>query len=214
MADPETKPAEAPAPAPAEGGGEAAPAEGAAQPAAASSGGSTLLYIIVGSALLLLPASCWAVAHFILSAKIQKAAAEIKLAHDGGMPGEGEHPAAAHPKEVKKPAGGHGEAEGEADKPLQIFALADVVVNIAGSPSRFLRASMEIDGPKDVQDELKKRQAQVRDIVTSTLSAKRMEELESPTIRKVLRTDLMIQLNVILEKGKVTDIYITDLVIQ
>jgi len=230
MAEPEKKPAEATpaaapakAEAPAEKPAEGSPAEGeggAVQSAAAVMGGSKLLYIIVGSVFAVNLLSGFAIARFMLAPRIEKAKAEAMQHPEEGVEAvtaEGKDKHAVKEEKGKKEEHAKGGKEGgkEGEAKDEKFKIEEMVVNIAGTRgTRFLRVAMQFDGPEDVHGKLEEIRPKVTDIVSTILSGKRMEDLETPEIRPRLRAEIKILVNANLDNGQVTDIYFTDFVIQ
>lgn len=190
--------------------GKESQAEGAESQAAPKAGGASKgPFIILGMMLLILPASGFIIAKVVLAPRIEavkKEASEAEAESSKEKGESGEHEA----KPEKSEEHGEKHAEGE-DR----FALSELIVNIRGTRgTRFLRAALEFEAPATVLHELQSHRAQVLDIVTSTLSAKRLEELEAEDIRQKLRIEIITLINAVLKTGEVTNVYFPDLVIQ
>ncbi|MDD2709688.1 MAG: flagellar basal body-associated FliL family protein [Verrucomicrobiae bacterium] len=189
--------------------GDAKEGDAAAAPAAPPPPNPLFSLIVLLGVLILLPAAGWATAKFILHPRIKA----VRIDALGGPPvsdasGHGEK------KDEGEKKGGHGGGAAEGEKAAS-FPLEGQVVNIAGTRgSRFLRAGMDFEGPPAVLEEMKKNEARIKDIVTTTLSSKRLDELEAADIRQKLRMELMTLINSALKKGQITSIYFTELIVQ
>jgi len=104
----------------------------------------------------------------------------------------------------------------KADMIGQIYAIADIIVNPAGSHGeRFVKVSisLEMDEPK-LGQELTKRDVQLRDILIGIFTSKTVEEVTNPAKRENLREEVRGKINSPLVSGKIKNVYFTDLVIQ
>jgi flagellar FliL protein len=103
--------------------------------------------------------------------------------------------------------------EGAAAK---IFLLDNMVLNPAGSSgSRFLLVSIALR-LKDatVEEDLKARDAEVRDALLRVLGGKHVEELSDITQREALKDELRRALGVIVKPGAIKGLYFPQFVIQ
>mgnify|MGYP001102316160 CR=1 FL=1 len=114
-------------------------------------------------------------------------------------------------KESKEEKKGKGKA---AVKPL--LRLDTFIVNLADQDSsRYLRTTIELELMDEVtQQEVEKRIAPVRDAVLSVLPTKRVQDIITAEGKQALKTQLMDAINKVLTKGKVTNLYYTEFVIQ
>ena len=95
------------------------------------------------------------------------------------------------------------------------YQVGDFTVNIAENDRiSFVRASVVFElESSEMTEELKKRKAQIRDRIISTLRAQNKEILEEPgadTIKGIVRE----KVNEILISGKITNVWFTELVVQ
>lgn len=197
----------------------------------ASGGGMKALMPLLAN-LILMPAIAYGLTTFVLVPKLRSS-----LAPDGGQAGEheaaetgdkhsggdkhsaGEKKGAAEPE--KK---GHGESGGKAesgaktgDKGKVLVPLPNkILVNVAGtSGARFLVSSMTIVGKNpNLKAQLEKNDAELRDVASSVLSSKTINDLEKAGARNLVRSELISVFNNVLGQGTVTDIYLTDFAIQ
>jgi flagellar FliL protein len=103
------------------------------------------------------------------------------------------------------------------DPPLgPIFELATFIVNLADKGgNRYLRVTMdlELQNP-ELETEVNKRLPQVRDSILMILPSKRFEDISSVEGKIALRDEILAKINGIFTKGKVTNIYFKEFVIQ
>jgi len=114
---------------------------------------------------------------------------------------------------------GHGAAQA-AEDPNKVLrptlALEPLVVNLADEGGkRYLRVTMELEMEKpELEEELKKRLTQVRNIVLMILPEKRFDDIRTTEGKAALREEIMGKVNPLLTKGKLTNIYYTEFVVQ
>lgn len=115
--------------------------------------------------------------------------------------------------------GGHGGGDGHggggeaaAEGPLTIDNL---VLNPAGSgASRFLIATLVLESDDDAYTELSERDAEVRDMLLTTLASRTVEELADVSMRGIIREELRVSLNDMLGREGVHRIFFPTFVIQ
>ncbi|MFW6380953.1 MAG: flagellar basal body-associated FliL family protein [Bacillota bacterium] len=95
------------------------------------------------------------------------------------------------------------------------YDLGEFVVNLSETSGRqFIKASVVVEvSQKDLVEELDQRSPQVRDIIISILRDQEIEDIEEPgatTIKNMIKTEL----NRVLNKGEITDVWFTQLVVQ
>lgn len=119
---------------------------------------------------------------------------------------------------AKKPAGhvaGNGKATLDVPGDL-LYEMEIFVVNLSDpGGKRYLKTkiSLEYTGA-ELTDELKLRQPQLRDVVLLLLSSKTLEEIQGTEGKIILRRELVLRINQVLQKGKVRNLYFTEFVIQ
>ncbi|MFO7819618.1 MAG: flagellar basal body-associated FliL family protein [Halanaerobacter sp.] len=92
--------------------------------------------------------------------------------------------------------------------------LEQFLVNLSGSNSYVkLKISVEVDNEK-VIEEIEDRSPQIRDIIISILRSKEMEDVQKSPAAKALRSEIRTKINENLAKGKITNIFFTEFVIQ
>jgi flagellar FliL protein len=126
----------------------------------------------------------------------------------------------AHGGEAPAAEGGHGAAagggkEGEAG-PSTIHVLDNMVLNPAGSGgARYLLLTVAIEvGSPAALESFKARDAEVRDIVLSTLGTKQVEQLTDMAAREQFKTEIIKALDARIGKNSVKRIYFPQFVVQ
>ena len=110
--------------------------------------------------------------------------------------------------------------EAETEHSLEImgpvFALDTFIVNLKDEDGkRYLRITMALEvSDGGTQAEVEKRLPQVRHCILMTLPSKRYDDIRSEEGKIALRNEIIAKLNGLLIKGKITDIYFTEFVIQ
>jgi flagellar basal body-associated protein FliL len=111
---------------------------------------------------------------------------------------------------------GKGGKEGEAGGEAKVFLLDNMVLNPAGSSGqRFLLVSIALR-LKDVtvENELKARDAEVRDALLHVLGTKHVEELSDIAQRDALKDELRKTVDAIVKPGAISGLYFPQFVIQ
>jgi len=94
--------------------------------------------------------------------------------------------------------------------------LDPFIVNLADINSRRylkLRIALELSDKKLV-DEIKKRTAEVRDLITMLLSSKTFNDVSTFDGKLALKTGIMNRLNAIVINGRITNVYFVEFVVQ
>jgi len=95
--------------------------------------------------------------------------------------------------------------------PLEAF-----IVNLADPGGRrYLRVKMDLElSSKSLEEEMKKRLPQVRNAILMIVPHKKYEDISTIEGKNALRDEIMVKLNSFLTTGTVTQIYLTEFVIQ
>ncbi|MDR2125074.1 MAG: flagellar basal body-associated FliL family protein [Desulfovibrio sp.] len=95
--------------------------------------------------------------------------------------------------------------------PLPAFAtnLADPL----GQRLIRLKIELEVSDPK-VREEVERNAARVRDAVLLLLSSKTYADISAPENKVLLKSEITERLNTVLGRGKIVQIFITDLIVQ
>jgi flagellar FliL protein len=165
-------------------------------------------------AVVLAPASCWAVAEYVLLPRMQKKLAAVAPAADGD---------AATRAETAAPQGGDKEAgkggkEGEAKANPANYEFNNVVVNLAGTMgTRYLKTSFivtAVDPKANIKTAFETQKPKLTDITLNVLSSLTLADLEEPGAKNVLREKLVAAYNSAFGKRTVEQVYFSDFVIQ
>ena len=113
--------------------------------------------------------------------------------------------------------GAHHEDKAEADKAPEIgkvIPLETFIVNLAGSKGRkVLKVNMEIEVKgQDIIQEIDNRKAQIRDFIIIILSSKSYDEVSTKEGKDALRNEIKDNVNSFLSKGKIINVYFTELI--
>lgn len=105
----------------------------------------------------------------------------------------------------------------EANKPEtigKVIPLETFIVNLAGSKGRkVLKVNMELEVQGDeVVAEIDNRKAQIRDFIIIILSSKTYEEVSVKEGKDSIRNEIKDNINTFLSKGKITNVYFTELI--
>ncbi len=94
--------------------------------------------------------------------------------------------------------------------------ISSFIINILDRDEvRYLKASLSLEADnEETAKELDERRAQVRDAILLLIGNKTFDELRDLQGKMQLRAELMAQVNTLLQKGQVKNIYFTDFVVQ
>ena len=115
----------------------------------------------------------------------------------------------------------HGEHEAQVKEAAEeksiigkVFPLETFIVNLSGSKGRRVaKVNLEFELNNDqVQEEIDKRKAQVRDIIIILLSSKTYEEVAEREGKDQLREEIKDTINAFLTKGKIMNVYFTEFI--
>jgi flagellar protein FliL len=97
-----------------------------------------------------------------------------------------------------------------------IFLIKDMIVNPAGTNgTRFLLTTVGIEvSTPEAQQELEKKEVQVRDLLNSILTSKELADLVSIEQREVLRGEISKRVGEMLKTGKLRNVYFSKFIIQ
>ena len=96
----------------------------------------------------------------------------------------------------------------------KVIPLETFIVNLAGSKGRkVLKVNMELEiKGQDVIQEIDNRKAQIRDFIIIILSSKTYDEVSTKEGKDFLRNEIKDQVNSFLSKGKIMNVYFTELI--
>ena len=97
-----------------------------------------------------------------------------------------------------------------------IYSIDDIIVNPADTDGkRLLLTSVGFDLPKaDMQNELKTREAMVKDVVISTLSGENIEKLSDTAYRDTLKMAIAGKLKKLIPDVAINNVYFSKYIIQ
>ncbi len=159
---------------------------------------------------------------FVLIPQIKKAALS------GGAPlsADAETRAEEHVAEKKKDdshGGGHGGKDESKDaskatytKEGWTYAFPTVTANLTGSLGKqYLKCGFQIvSDDKGIGNIIEENKGKLKDVVLSVLSSRSLADVESPSAKTVLRTELVANLNKALNSSVVKQVQFTDFLIQ
>ena len=96
----------------------------------------------------------------------------------------------------------------------KVIPLETFIVNLAGSKGRkVLKVNMELEVKgQDIIQEIDNRKAQIRDFIIIILSSKTYDEVSTKEGKDFLRSEIKDQVNTFLSKGKIMNVYFTELI--
>lgn len=101
----------------------------------------------------------------------------------------------------------------------KVIPLETFIVNLAGSKGRkVLKVNMELEvksnteGDGNIVSEIDNRKAQIKDFIIIILSSKTYEEISTKEGKDFLRNEIKDNINTFLSKGKITNVYFTELI--
>lgn len=107
----------------------------------------------------------------------------------------------------------HEDAIKEGMTKAPVVPLETFIVNLAGSKGRrILRVDLELEvSDSKVVAEIEQRKAQIRDIIIIMLSGRTYDQISGKEGKNELRDDVKATLNAFLTKGKVSNVFFTNL---
>jgi len=97
-----------------------------------------------------------------------------------------------------------------------IYSLDTFIVNLADKGGkRYLRMTIDLElDNEELESEVKKRLPQVRDSILTILPTKRFDDISSAKGKTALRDQMLERINGLLARGRVTNIYFKEFVVQ
>jgi flagellar FliL protein len=97
-----------------------------------------------------------------------------------------------------------------------VFSLDTFIVNLADEGGkRYLRMTIDLElDSEELESEVKKRLPQVRDSILTILPTKRFDDISSAKGKTALRDQMLERINGLMARGKVTNIYFKEFVVQ
>ncbi|MFN3567845.1 MAG: flagellar basal body-associated protein FliL [Caldimicrobium sp.] len=115
-------------------------------------------------------------------------------------------------EEVKSTKGKKGKKKGE----VAYFDLDPIIVNLLDpTGKRYLQVRMTLEiEDKKAEEEVRKIEPIIKDIILSTLSGKTLEEVIVPEAKDKIKRELLQKLNEGLDKELISNIYITQYIVE
>ncbi len=94
--------------------------------------------------------------------------------------------------------------------------IKEFVVNIIGQDAaHYVKASLSLELDKETTlDEVNKRMPQIRDAILLLISNKTFEELQDIQGKNQVKAELKSKINAFLKSGQISNVYLTDFVVQ
>lgn len=106
----------------------------------------------------------------------------------------------------------------EKPEPGKIYDLGMFIVNLADEEaSRYVRCQVQLEYSKvnlELDNEVKNRDAQFKDLVNTLLNDRKATELSTSEGKEAFRRELLLKVNQSLKYGAVTNIFLTQFAIQ
>jgi flagellar protein FliL len=98
----------------------------------------------------------------------------------------------------------------------KVYIINDIIINPAGTQgTRFLLTTIGMEvNTNNAYNELERKELQVRDVLNSILTSKRLDELVNVNLRDDLREEIMVDVNRLLQNGKLEHVYFSKFIIQ
>ncbi|MDR0453703.1 MAG: flagellar basal body-associated FliL family protein [Deferribacteraceae bacterium] len=103
------------------------------------------------------------------------------------------------------------------EDPGPVVTYSPFTVNLADpGGNRYLKVtiSVELSKEKNFPNEISAKEPRIKDIILSILSSKMYEEINTYPGKLALKQEMMRKLNAVMSGGRITDIYITEFVVQ
>lgn len=96
----------------------------------------------------------------------------------------------------------------------KVIPLETFIVNLAGAKGRkVLKVNMELEVKgAEIVNEIDNRKAQIRDFIIIILSSKTYDEVSTKEGKDALRNEIKDNINTFLSKGKISNVYFTELI--
>ena len=108
-------------------------------------------------------------------------------------------------------------AHGPKEEPGPIVAYPPFLLNLADpGGSRYLKISLslELSKEKNFPAEVGTKEPRIKDIIINILASKTYEEISTQQGKIALKQEMMRRLNTVMSGGRITDIYITEFIVQ
>lgn len=97
-----------------------------------------------------------------------------------------------------------------------VYNMGAIIVNLADQGvQRYLKVqiAIELDNPK-LEEEAKKREPQIKDIIISVLSSKTVADINTPQGKIALKQEILKRINMVITEGEIMDLFFSEFIIQ
>lgn len=97
-----------------------------------------------------------------------------------------------------------------------VYSMGAIIVNLADQGvQRYLKVqiAVELDNPK-LEEEVKKREPQIKDIIISVLSSKTVSDVNTPQGKIALKQEIIKRANMVLTEGEITNLFFSEFIVQ
>lgn len=125
----------------------------------------------------------------------------------------GHHPTMMTEKKLRQPSS----LAEKFDKAPMVYTMDQFVVNLSGMPKRTVRVQVNLDmiGPEAFQEIMDfENRAKARDRIVRILNDKSFDDLETIQGKLFLKDRIVEEVNKVLSKGLVKDVYFTDFIMN
>ncbi len=119
-------------------------------------------------------------------------------------------------KDEKKAKDDKGKKKGGEKAKTVVYSMGAIIVNLADQGvQRYLKVqiAVELDNPK-LEEEVKKREPQIKDIIISVLSSKTVSDVNNPQGKIALKQEIIKRANMVLTEGEITDLFFSEFIVQ
>lgn len=102
------------------------------------------------------------------------------------------------------------------EAPTIVYNMGAIIVNLADQGvQRYLKVqiAIELDNPK-LEEEAKKREPQIKDIIISVLSSKTVADINTPQGKIALKQEILKRINMVITEGEIMDLFFSEFIIQ
>ena len=121
-----------------------------------------------------------------------------------------------HDPQVEQKEDKVAEEKHDEDEIRPVYSLSTFIVNLADrGGTRYLRATMDLElSSEETKDEIEKRLPQIRDAILTIIPSKSIKDINTIEGKTALRDEIIEKINSFIKKGRITNIYFTEFVIQ
>ncbi len=165
----------------------------------------------------LMPALAYGLTEYVLIPKLRAVIPAPGTADPGAFAAQkGEGKTGAAPAAHAAPKKSEGDSKKSTEASEASFEFKDVIVNLSGAlGTRYLKTSFTVSGSDTrLPDIVKNDHQKLLDITINVLSARTLNDLDSPTAKNAIREELIAKYNHALGVEMVEELYFSEFVIQ